>query len=218
MRARVRILPALLLATLALAAGCDYFRPEDPPAPDPGDLIAQDYSNAEATLETIRQAVEAKGLKGGAEAYANAFSDSIPPSTPGFFQYFWPADEAAWEAAGNEVPDWDKAAERLFYNIGPRSLVNLRDEDYRMTWDPEPGNPDEPGDQFIVVHRRYRIDAVGVAGTAVEIIAKGYADIVLTRLEDGNWKLTRWQDRADPEIDPELPEQRTWGQRRLESR
>jgi len=208
------------LLVLAVVAGCDYFRPADPPSPASGDVIPADYTSVEGTLETVRLAVEAKGLQGAAEAYAGAFADSAPPPSPpspGFLHFWWPADEAAWVAGGREVPDWNHDEERVFYNIGARSLVNLRDEDYQMTWEAESGNPDEPGDGFVIAHRRYRIDAMGVAGVPVEIIARGYADLTITQLSDGNWKITRWNDRADPEPDPLLP-QRTWGQRRLESK
>lgn len=219
MRTRSRnLLPLVAGAVvLALSAGCDFFRPADPPAPGADEVIFQDYSNVEATLETIRLAVEAKGLKGGPEAYSNAFADSTQPATPGFLHFWWPLDEAAWVAGGREVPDWNHDEERVFYNIGPRSLVILRAEEYRMIWEPEQGNPDESGDGFQVVHRHYSIDAIGVAGVPVEIIARGYADLTITQLSDGTWKITRWNDRADPVVDPALP-QRTWGQRRLESK
>lgn len=206
---------SLLLCGLPLA-GCDFFRPADPPAVDDEQPIAQDYSSPEATLLTIELAVEAKGLSAGAVAYVGAFADSTEPGTPEFRHFFWQADEAAWTAIGNTVPNWTSDQELVFYNISPRNLINLRDEPYAMEWEPELDNPDDNGDGFVVLHRRYRIYAMGGDGTPVAIIAKGYADLTVTQLDTGDWKLTRWNDRADPENELGL-EQKTWGQRRLES-
>lgn len=204
------------MAALLCASGCDYFRPADPPAVDTEEPIALDYSSPEATLYTLELAIEAKGLKAGAEAYAGAFADSTGAETPDFHQFFWPADEASWVASGRDVPDWTYDQERVFYNVSPRSLINLWAQPYDMTWEPEPGNPDLNGDGFVVVHRRYLLYAMGAAGAPVAIIAKGYADLTLTQVGTGDWKITRWNDRADPVNELGL-EQKTWGQRRLES-
>lgn len=213
---RLRLLVPTLLLAAAPLSGCDFFRPEEPPAVGNEETIPQNYSSPEATLLTIELAVEAKGLKAGSVAYAGAFADSTAPETPGFHQFFWTADEAAWAQAGNTVPAWGHQQEAEFYNIKPRNLISLRDEPYAMEWVPETGNPDEPGDGFVVMHRRYTVYAMGAEGTPVAIIAKGYADLTITQLASGEWKITRWNDRADPENDLGL-EQKTWGQRRLES-
>ncbi len=211
---------AATLAALALAGGlaggCDYFKPATPEAPQSGEVVNIDLSSPDQTLETLRQAVEAKGLKSGDVAYRACFADSTTTTTPAFHAFFWPEDANTWTSQGKLLPtDWTLRDEGPFYNVGPRALVNLRDEDYSMSWDVE--KPDEFGPGSATLHRHYLVVANGTAGVA-EIIAKGYADLVLVQQSStGNWVITQWQDRADPNVDPVLP-QKTWGLRRLESR
>ena len=210
----------MMIALAALAAGaggCNYFRPATAPGTS-APPVPQDYSQPDATLETIRLAVEAKGQSGAAEAYVGAFADSTANEIPGYHQFFWPEDAAAWKAANKTVPsDWNLKLERLFYNYSQRSLVNLRPEPYQMIWEPDPDNSDRQDVNPSILHRRYTLLAIGATGEAAEVIARGFADLTLHHAGNGNWYITRWEDRPDPVlVDPKLP-QVTWGQRRLES-
>jgi hypothetical protein len=208
-------LGGLAVAAL-LAAGCDYFKPVTPEPPTNTDVVAIDLSSPDLTLETLRLAVEAKGLRNGDVAYRACFAESTAVNTPAFHAFFWPEDANAWTSQGKVLPsDWTYRDEAPFYNVGPRSIASLRDEPYQMSWEVE--KPDEFGTGSAVLHRHYLVIAEGTSGVA-EIIAKGYADLVLVQQSTtGNWVITQWQDRSDPDVDPLLP-QKTWGLRRLESR
>jgi hypothetical protein len=86
-----------------------------------------------------------------------------------------------------------------------------------MAWGPDPDNTDLVGVSPTVLHRRYTILALAEDGKTNEIIARGFADLTLYQSSDGNWYITRWEDRPDPvQLDPNLT-QVTWGWRRLDS-
>ena len=206
---------ACSLVAAALLGGCGYFRPATPEAPSNGDQIIPDYTTVEGTLESIRQAVEAKGLRAGDAAYRGAFADSTSPTTTACHFFFSAEDAATWAAQSQTLPsDWTLRDEGPFFNVADRSLVNLRDDPYSMTWAEEPSKPDDNGNGVSTIHRRYTIYAIGADGTVAEIIAKGYADLVLILDSHNNWIITRWTDRVDPEGDTLA--QKTWGLRRLE--
>jgi hypothetical protein len=208
----------VLMATGLLGSGCDYFKPAKPEAPSDSNNIVPDYTSVEATLQTIQSAVEAKGQRAGDAAFRGAFADSTAPSTPACHFFFSVQDAAAWTSQLQTVPtDWTLRDEAPFFNVGPRSLVNLRDDPYAMSWEPEDSNPDDLGATVSTLHRRYKIYAVGNDGSVAEIIAKGYADLVLVLDANNNWVITRWNDRIDPEVDASGLIQKTWGLRRLES-
>lgn len=216
-------LPAALALTLAIAAGgstygCGYFHPARPENPSSGVVVNIDRSSPDATLNTIKDAVVAKGLESGDVAYRACFADSTATTTPAFHAFFWPEDANAWVSQGKLLPtDWTLKDEGPFYNVGPRSLVTLRNEIYQMTWENDPLTADDYGIGSATLHRHYEILAVGQDGAVAEIIAKGYADVVLVQDSAGGWVIVRWNDRSDPDVDPLLT-QRTWGLRRLESR
>ena len=210
----------LLVAPVLLSmSGCDYFRPATPESPNNGGgggNVLIDLSSPDATLATLQLAVQAKGLLGGDAADRACFADSTSPTTPAFHAFFQPEDALAWTSQGKLLPtDWTGKDEGPFYNVGPRSLANLRDEPYVMSWDV--WKPDEFGTQSALLHRHYLVVAEGTGGVA-EIIAKGYVDLTLIQQSStSNWVITQWQDYGDPDVDPQLT-QKTWGLRRLESR
>jgi hypothetical protein len=213
-----RLLPRALLApgfVALVATGCQYFHPATPEKPTDSSAVQIDLTSADGTLTTLQAAIQAKGLQGGDAAYRVCFADSTDKTTPAFHAYFWPEDASAWTSQGKSLPsDWTLRDEGPFYNIGPRALANLRDEPYQMSWDTE--KPDEFGTGTALLHKHYLIVAEGNGGVA-EIIAKGFADILMVQNTAGNWVIVQWQDRADPDVDPTLT-QKTWGLRRLESR
>lgn len=200
-------------------AGCNYFKPTDPEVPPPGPAIIGDYSTAEATLATVVQAVQAKGQPGAAAVYSGAFADStVHGDIPGFHQVFWPQDAARWIAAGRTVPtDWNFRSESQFYDKGTQSLIQLRPGSYQLTWEPDPNNADRIGNPTLL-HRRYTLLALGEDQKVTDIVARGFADLTFQQASNGDWFITRWEDREDPE--PYDPTGKltnvTWGQRRLE--
>jgi hypothetical protein len=205
---------ALVAAALTAAAGCDYFKPTDP-EPPAENQVAADYSTADATLETLRLAVESKGQGGAAQSYLGAFADStLHPEIHGFHQFFDPADEAAW--TGTVPSDWNLSNERNFFNVGEKALVALRPETYQMFLERDPFNADREQDKSTLLHRRYTILAIGQTGDVADVIARGFADLTLEQAANGFWYISRWEDRRDPDpFNPDFP-QVTLGQRRLE--
>jgi hypothetical protein len=203
----------LVLALAALAGGCDFFRPAEPEPPAEGSIIVPDYSHPDSTLAYLAIAIADKGRTNGATVYAGAFAESTSTSTPAYHQFFWPLDAAEWEGLGRAVPDWTRPLELAFYN----QLINLRGDLYRLEWFEDPPNPDAPGSDRWVVHRRYRLTTTTVDGDFTTTVAVGYADLTLALGADGHWRIMIWQDRRDPEADPEDPDAVTLGRRRLNS-
>ena len=202
------------------AAGCGMFKPDDPQPPDDTNPILADYSSPEATLETLRQAIEAKAFRGGPTAYAGAFSDSSSnPNQPGFLQFFDVGDKIRYEdVSGRPAPEpWYYLLEVNFF----QRFINLRSDAYRMDWFPDPDIPDDPptdpNDSFAEYHRRYLINADSEDGATSQVIAIGIADLsFFRRPEDNHWVIVRWQDRPDfDNYDPDDPEQVTLGYRRM---
>lgn len=207
----IRVLWIAVLISVA-GGGCGYFKPARPENPSNGVVIIPDQTSPDATLSTIQAAVQAKGLQGGDAAYRACFADSTAPTTPAFHAFFAPENVSSWISGGHLLPtDWTLKNEATFYNVGPLSLVNLRPEEYQMTWDTEQPPHDDFGTNVATLHRHYSILAVGQNGDVAGIIANGYADLTLTQSSTGAWVIVIWNDRVD--TDATL----TWGQRRLES-
>ena len=169
----------MLLAALApVVTGCGMFKPDDPQPPDDSNPILSDYSSPEATLETLRQAIEAKAFRGGPTAYSGAFSDSSSnPNSPGYLQFFDLDDKRRYEiSSGRPAPEpWYYLLEVNFF----QKFINLRSDAYRMDWFPDPDRPDDPpidpNDSFAEYHRRYLINADSEDGATSQIIAVGIA-------------------------------------------
>lgn len=199
-------------AVLALLAGCDYFRAAQPEAPTGDDAFLPDYSDPDRTLETIANAIADKARTIGITAYTGAFAESTSTSTPGYHQLFWPTDVSNWITSGHTPPsDWGFALERNFYV----RFVNLRGDNYRMEWAPDDANPDDVRGSQATIHRHYVVTTLAEDGSVSSTLAVGFADLILIQFPDGDWEITRWNDRIDPEADPNDPEQLTLGRRRL---
>ncbi len=211
---RLVALAALWLATTA--GGCNYFAPAVPEPPSGGDFIDPVYTDPDATLETIRAAVEIKGLGNGSSAYAGAFADSAQPSTPEYLQVFWQEEVLRWQnSSGRTAPPWRFALEQNFYT----QFVQLRGEPYLMVWTPDDNaEPDDIDDVAgtALIHRHYRVVAEAEDQSTSTVIAIGFADISFLRSPSGEWRIVRWEDRPDPLADPSTnPDEVTLGQRRL---
>jgi hypothetical protein len=209
-------LARLLGTTLLLAAaipGCDYFRPAQPEAPSSASSFVPDFTSPDSTLSTIGKAIEDKGLL-GSSAYRDAFADTNSAgSIAGYHQFFWPLDVADWKQNSKHDPpdDWDYNLEQAFY---PR-FVRVTPQAYSMAWAPDPSHPDDIGANTATIHRHYVITAHAADGTLTQYLAIGFADLTLLRFPDGNWRLIRWEDRRDPDADPNDTDQVTLGSRRL---
>jgi hypothetical protein len=203
--ARLSWVSAWLAATVTVA-GCNYFRPADPEPPS-GASIIPDYSSPDATLRTMALGIEDKGRTNGALVYAGALAESTV-TTPGYRQIFWPPDSAKWrQTSGIPVPSpWTSALEQDFYS----KFIALRGEAYQMLWGPGRLSDDVGSDQA-VIYRQYLVTT-----ESGDSIAIGLADLQFSRGGSGNWLITRWDDRPDPDhTNPTDPEQQTLGLRRL---
>jgi hypothetical protein len=197
----------LLLALLA--GGCDYFKPAqpEPPANAP---FTPNYTTPDAVLETMALAIRDKAGTIGLTAYTQAFAESTSASTPAYHQFFWPAEEQEW-ALHHSVPVWNLTTERNFYV----KLVGLFPAAYELLWEPDQNLPDPiPTGDVVYLHRHYLVHRVTENGDEIGKVARGFADLTLVRQGD-EWKITIWQDRIDPDADPNDPDQLTMGRRRL---
>lgn len=206
----------LLAASTSGIGACDYFRPADPEPPSTSSSFLPDYSHPDSTLATIAKALADKG-QFGATAYEGAFAESLAGSVVGYHHLFWPQDVADWsQLTGHPPPgDWGFPLEKNFYGTGRASLIQLRPDAYRMEWAPDPLTPDNTGGTVATIHRHYQLTTFAPDGTQTSFLAIGIADLTLLRFSDGNWRIVRWEDRRDPEADPNDADQKTLGRRRL---
>jgi hypothetical protein len=206
----------LLCALGASLGGCDYFKPAQPEAPSNVITFVPDYSDPDSTLATIAKSIADKGRTIGGVAYANAFADSVVRRDPlGYHQFFDPVDLAGWQSVTHlPAPDWGFDREQTFY----RSFVQQRGDHFVLTWDRDPPNPDDIdfGAGAATIHRHYVIVSVASTGAQTGYLAIGYADLRMQRFSDGAWRIVLWNDRQDPNADPDDPEgQVTLGMKRL---
>lgn len=204
-----RVLGCAAVASLAALAGCGYFQPTRPRPPIDDEPLIGNYDSPAATLQTVADAIAAKGT--GASVYRLAFADSTSPTTPAYHQFFAVEDEQEYKSTTHlDVPAWTLNDEITFYS----SFASYRPDSYTVTWAQDPIHPDFPDQNPAELHRRYTVTAGRGAGAVV--IAVGYADLQLVQGPDAQWRITIWEDRRDPEANPNL-EQRTLGWRRLNS-
>ena len=195
---------ALALTTLMAAGGCDYFRPQVPEPPR-GTAIQVDYSDPDATLRTMTLAIADKARTNGTSAWVGAVAD-------GFELQFWPEDVQRWEStSGRPAPDWTVLLEQNFYT----RFVGLRGDNYLLEWLPDETRPDDFGLAGATIHRHYLVTIETDDNVSNGFLAIGYADLTFIKSPQGQWLIARWEDRPDPEADPNDPEQVTLGLRRL---
>src|SRR6185503_14364939 len=94
------------LALGAFSGGCDgLFRPATPEPPSSSTPVTTDYSDPDATLETLALGLEAKAQNGGTEAYLGAFADERTDERT-YHAFFDPADSAQRVQSGGTVTPW----------------------------------------------------------------------------------------------------------------
>lgn len=205
----------MVMAAMLGVGACDYFSPAQPEPPAAGSSFIPDYGSPDSTLATIAKSIADKGVTIGGTAYGGAFAESVTTSSAaGFHQFFWPQDVVDWKVAvggRNEPADWGFALEQTFYN----RFVRIRPDAYQMAWAPDSLHPDDIGSDAATIHRHYLVTSHASDGTRTSFLTIGYADLRLLRFSDGNWRIVRWDDRRDPNADPNDQEQVTLGRRRL---
>jgi hypothetical protein len=213
-----RILALVFAIALGVLAGCNLFRPAVSPSPEVSPCSSQvqiDQRDPEAVLQTVAEAVDAKGCGSATEAYLSAFADSVNDHVA-FHATF--ADEviALRQQAGLPVPVWNLEAERAFL----AKFVTLYDTGYRLTWSQDSSRTDDINLQTgeATLHRRYDIEQVENEETT-GWIAAGYADLSMRRVDDERWVIVLWADRIDVRIGaaPADPGRRSIGAWRLET-
>ena len=198
---------------VALAgAGCDLFRPANPERPDERAILA-DYTDPDQTLDMIARAIQDKARTNGSSVYIGAFAESTSATTPAYHQFFWPSDVDNCASCGGVAPNWGRTLEGDFYNW----FVSLRGDEYQMTWVPDDTHPPDVRETRAEISMHYEITTQTSDGEVTGALAKGFADLVLVRGLDGNWRITIWNDRIDPNADPGA-EEVSLGRRRLERR
>ena len=199
---RIRATRAFALAFLVGAGGCNYFRPAIPEPPS-GSAIRADYSTPQATLQTLTLALADKARTNGTSAWVGAFGDA-------YQHQFWPLDVTQWETtSGRTAPLWTVLLEQNFYT----QFVALRGDNYVLEWALDEEHDDD--EQLGTFHRHYVVTTQTEDGDPSGYLAIGYVDLIFTRTPQGQWLITRWEDRPDPGKDPNDPEQITLGLRRL---
>lgn len=207
---------ALALAGALAGAGCvNPFEPTTPEPPDATGLVT-DFSRPGRVLETLAAAIARKD-PAGRQAWVEAMADSIGPGTRAFYAFHDPRVLSAWRLGSPVDPPepWDLQLERRFYD----HFVSQYDYDYAMAFGPDNDSPDEDIDETAgtaVLHHQYVVVA-SLPSQVIEI-ARGYVDLYMVRY-DGRWWIVRWEDRVDPNVGVEPPDQTgyTLGYRRLDS-
>ena len=201
-----------LVAALAAIPGCNFFRPAQP-QPFTAAPFLPDYRDPNATLQTIADGLRDKARTIGITAYAGAFAESTSATTPAYHHFFWPDDVFNWSSAngGRSAPDWDFRLEQNFYI----KFVNLRGAAYGLQWSEDVLHPDDVRDNQASVHRHYLLTTETEDGTITDTLAVGYADLTFIRSPAASWRITRWDDRIDPNAGPNNPEAVTLGRQRL---
>ncbi len=201
--ARWPFVTAALLAALP-AAGCrNPFAPATPEPPsDSGSTIniSANYSNVDAVLNTLVQAISARGQGNGPDAYINSFADSSqnePPLAIGFD----PDVVAERIQAGKAAPAWTRDKELVFYRyLGTLSPSST--DTYDLKFDPYGSAPaDITTGTSNTLYREYTLTAFGVDGSQT-LIAVGRVDLTITQVATNRWKITTWSDHRDPAYAP----------------
>jgi hypothetical protein len=187
-RRRLGALGGLGLLALLLA-GCGLFRPTSPEVGATGEALLANYSDPESSLKYMAIGIGRKDNI-GLDAYIGALADTTTDGV-GFHATF---DAAVWNAySGIKPDDWDLDHEETqFYP----AFAALRSEAYRMEWLPDSIHPidERPDDTHRILHRQYRVWAVGATDSL--IIGIGFADLYFTSVSSSRWALTRWDDRV----------------------
>lgn len=197
----------LALGVLALATGCDYFRPTRPELPAANYPVPR-YTQPETTLVTLGLAIEDKAATNGQSAYIGGFAN---PATDGagYIAEFDPITVARFEGQSTE---WDIGREEIFYANLSQLLPNSI---FLFAWGTFPGAPDDDEESTPrIYYRSYLIRATPDDGRTYVTVARGNAALHMIQV-GGAWKIVRWVDSEDPEASFEDGEF-SFGQLRLE--
>jgi hypothetical protein len=200
----VRQSTSLLLA-LALAGGlpgCGLFQPTEPEPPS-GGVVQADYSDPEATLNTLRLAIDDKGTTTGLTAYLDGLASPGRDGLDFNALHLASVKQALQDVV--TIPDpWTHVLESAFY---PR-LIGIDGAAYAMRWeiDTRFQAEDQIGDQDAVLNRVYLIQ------TASRTIAKGYAKLTFRQTAPGRWVVVTWEERN---VEPGDSENDTFSMLRL---
>jgi hypothetical protein len=214
---------ALVLAGAALAmglvAGCtNPFTPSTPEKPT-GSAIVPVLTSPENTLATLGAALS--DFASGQNAYTQAIAESTTAGVFAFYAFHFPTVVDAWHSETSLQPPnpWDRTLELKFYTY----LGEVYPEyTYTWTWGPDNLSPDPPPvddvNGLALLRRHYTLYATSADGNIQHLIAVGYADLYLQRV-NGQWRLYRWEDRLDPDygLHPRDPDNICMGRRRLDS-
>ena len=210
LRRRSMTVPVLALAiTMAMCAGCDYFKPADPEAPSASAVIIPNYSVPEKTLETLARGIQDKGRTNGLAAYTGGLAD-------GFEAVFDPQTINRMEQSGVMVPeDWNLSREESFYSkFVTLSTVPLNSE-YSFRWVRDQTQGEDVNEaELAILHKEYQVFAIQQGGES-QYIARGFATLHFSKVSADRWAITKWDDREKNDAHPEQGEV-SMGQRRLE--
>lgn len=197
MLARHAIRAALALLLAAGLAGCGLFKPTEPEPPSGGVVLA-DYSDPEATLETLRLAVEDKGRTTGQTAYLDGLADPDRDGGLDFTAVHLPSVVQQLQSSGVTIPNpWTHALESTFY----RKLIGLDGAAYAMRWEVDRRfeAEDRTGADDAVRNRIYEIQSES------GVIARGYAKLTFQRTAPDRWVISIWEERnLEPDDDPDV--------------
>lgn len=207
----------LAFAAFALLAGAGcigLFEPETPVPPSTGSSSVEvNYTTPSLLLQTLADAIAAKGQGNGPTAYRDAFAifdrDGVD-----FVATFDPEVEAQYlSERGVPPPVWTRDLEEGFY----AELATERPEGYLLSWS-DPFGEDELQDNQVLIHRKYQLRVVDEEFNAQERIATGIAHLRMIRVGGNRWTITEWDDEVDPEVGatPEDPDELSFGKRRLQ--
>lgn len=192
----IRRIPTIviLIAAAAGAFSCGLFETRDPVEPK-----FQQFPCYTLTLpnNVFVNILQAYGLPIGLGCYVSTLADSTAPDKIGFRFHADPADSSASPA---QFASWSKAVEeRVAENI-----ANAADLD--STFDLNFGPFETITSQADVQIRRYPYEIIFRA-SPTDTFFQGLAEIRVDRGTGGEWQVTDWVDRRDPNGTTT----RTWG-------
>jgi hypothetical protein len=184
-----------LFAAALLLAGCNYFRPAQPEIPsNVAPSVPTDYSTPDATLQTLKLAIEDKSTTTGQTAYMGAFANPAADGQ-GFTATFDPLTVARF----NPTPDtnWSFDREQLFY-----SNLSRVDGDFKFlfSWGDFLGDRDVIEPTTATLYKSYILEATQNEGASYVHEARGNAEIHMV-LIGNKWKIVQWIDSEDPHAD-----------------
>jgi len=203
-----RLAAGIGLLLLGSVTGCYLFQPRNPQPPTQGG-VPVDYSSTEASLTTMKLAIEAKGASNSLTAYHDAFADSVVSGDrQSFLAFFDPTVVAVWQSATSGTPPsiWTLKQEGQVLSY----VTGLSGNDYVFSWLTDVDHPHDetPDPNTQVLHRQYVLEAQAPVqgGVKVDTLAIGYADLTFILGANAKWVISRWQDRVDPAVGPNPPQ------------